>query len=141
MPPKVTRDSVNNLVQAIKDAPTDDVRITAEMELADLVLGLDHTVMGPTWKTNPDGSWLLPEKTLGWTQAGWCARYLHGPESTDESPTRWNFTDEQLRLLLWWYAVDENGRFVYRTGVLQRLKGWGKDPLLAVICILEFVGP
>jgi hypothetical protein len=26
-------------------------------------------------------------------------------------------------------------------GVLQRPKGWGKDPLLAVICMVEFVGP
>jgi phage terminase large subunit-like protein len=37
--------------------------------------------------------------------------------------------------------VDEHGRFIYRTGVLQRMKGWGKDPLLAVICLVEFVGP
>lgn len=53
----------------------------------------------------------------------------------------WKFTDEQLRFVLWWYAVDENGDFIYRTGVLQRLKGWGKDPLLAVICLVELVGP
>jgi hypothetical protein len=37
----------------------------------------------------------------------------------------WQFTLEQLRFVLWWYAVDESGEFVYRTGVLQRLKGWG----------------
>lgn len=48
---------------------------------------------------------------------------------------------EQLRFLLWWYAVDEQGRFVYRKGVLQRLKGWGKDPLLAVVCLVELCGP
>jgi hypothetical protein len=34
-----------------------------------------------------------------------------------------------------------SGRFVYRKGVLQRMKGWGKDPLLAVICLVELVGP
>lgn len=43
--------------------------------------------------------------------------------------------------MLWWYAVDQAGRFVYRKGVLQRLKGWGKDPLLAVVSLVEFVGP
>src|SRR5690348_2730254 len=53
----------------------------------------------------------------------------------------WRFTPEQLRFVLWWYAVDEDGRFVYRTGVLQRMKGWGKDPLLAVISLVELVGP
>jgi hypothetical protein len=46
-----------------------------------------------------------------------------------------------MRFILWWYAVDEFGRFVYRKGVLQRMKGWGKDPLLAVICLVELVGP
>jgi phage terminase large subunit-like protein len=48
---------------------------------------------------------------------------------------------EQLRFLLWWYAVDGQGRFVYRKGVLQRLKGWGKDPMGAVMCLVELVGP
>ncbi|MFC0622827.1 hypothetical protein [Kribbella deserti] len=43
--------------------------------------------------------------------------------------------------MLWWYALDESGRFIYRKGVLQRMKGWGKDPLLAVLCLVEFVGP
>lgn len=37
--------------------------------------------------------------------------------------------------MLWWYAVDDTGRFIYRKGVLQRLKGWGKDPHLAVISL------
>jgi phage terminase large subunit-like protein len=54
---------------------------------------------------------------------------------------RWQFTPEQERFVLWWYAVDENGRFSYRTGCLQRLKGWGKDPLAGVLCMVEFVGP
>lgn len=95
--------------------------------------------LGPTWDTNPDGSWRLPEKTLGWEIAGWCAEYLHDPNSGGERP--WKFTLEQLRFILWWYAVDENGAFVYRTGVMQRMKGHGKDPLAAVMCLVEWVGP
>ncbi|WP_254407329.1 terminase [Streptomyces sp. GMY02] len=83
-----------------------------------------------------DGSWILPEHTLGWQIAGWCAEFL---KAEDGGP--WRFTREQMRFVLWWYAVDENGRFIYRKGVLQRLKGWGKDPLLAVISLVEFVGP
>lgn len=97
---------------------------------------LDPIYHGPTWKKNPDGSWLLPDRTLGWQIAAWCAEYL-----LDDDGNPWKFTLEQLRFLLWWYAVDETGRFIYRRGVLQRLKGWGKDPLLAVICLVEFVGP
>lgn len=97
---------------------------------------LEPIYIGPTWQRNDDGSWRLPDKTLGWQIAGWCAEYLHGD---DGKP--WKFTREQLRFVLWWYAVDDTGRFVYRKGVLQRLKGWGKDPLLAVLCLVELVGP
>lgn len=92
--------------------------------------------IGPTWQVDEDGNWLLPERTLGWEIAGWTYEYL---AAEDGGP--WNFTDEQLRFILWWYAVDESGRFVYRTGVLQRMKGWGKDPLLAVLCLVELCGP
>lgn len=95
--------------------------------------------IGPTWQRDPDtGKFILPERTLGWEIAGWCTKYLKNPQD----PTRpWRFTNEQLRFVLWWYAVDENGRWIYRDGVLQRLKGWGKDPLLAVISLVELVGP
>ena len=98
---------------------------------------LEPVYLGVTWRRNDDGSWLLPERTLGWQIAGWTAKYLRNPNG--QGP--WKFTKEQLRFILWWYAVDESGRFVYRTGVLQRLKGWGKDPLLAVMCLVELLGP
>jgi phage terminase large subunit-like protein len=97
---------------------------------------LEHIYIGNTWVKNDDGSWFLPKKTLGWQIAAWCADYLHAPLGGP-----WKFTLEQLRFVLWWYAVDDAGRFVYRTGVLQRMKGWGKDPLLAVLCLVELVGP
>lgn len=50
-------------------------------------------------------------------------------------------TDEQARFLVWWYAVDEFGRFVYRNGLLRRLKGWGKDPLAGAMALAELCGP
>lgn len=91
--------------------------------------------IGPTWQVE-GGRWLLPERTLGWTMLGWCAEFLQA--GRDEP---WRFTDEQARFLLWWYAVDDQGRFLYRDGVLQRLKGWGKDPIGACIGLFEQVGP
>lgn len=105
------------------------------LSLEDVAL-LEHIFIGPTWRKNEDGSWYLPNHTLGWQIAAWCATFLN---SEDGGP--WRFTLEQLRFILWWYAVDKRGRFVYRKGVLQRMKGWGKDPLLAVICLVELVGP
>lgn len=98
---------------------------------------LEPSFLGPTWDTDAAG-WVLPDRnrTLGWHIAGWCHEFLLGPEGEP-----WVFTPEQFRLLLWWFAFDDNGDFLYRRGVIQRIKGWGKDPLLAVICVVEMVGP
>ncbi|MEX1655525.1 terminase [Streptomyces pseudovenezuelae] len=97
---------------------------------------LEPTFFGPTWERDAFGRWVLPHKTLGWQIAGWCAEYLQAEEGGP-----WKFTREQLRFVLHWYAVDVHGRFINRKGVLQRMKGWGKDPLLAVLCLVELVGP
>lgn len=91
--------------------------------------------LGPTWQTTDDGHWLLPERSLGWDALADCGIWLqHGTE-------QWRFTDEQARFLLWWYALDDDGEFLFRDGVLQRLKGWGKDPVGAAICWVEMAGP
>jgi len=82
----------------------------------------------------------LPDRTLGWTALEWTARYLRQPDGPDAG-TSWRYTDEQARFVLWWYAIDDTGRFVYRRGMLRRLKGWGKDPLGATLCALELCGP
>lgn len=92
--------------------------------------------IGPTWKKTEDGGWLLPERTLGWQIIGWCAENLLGP---DGEP--WLFTPEQMRLVLWIYALDERGRYLYSDLVIQRMKGAGKDPLAAVLAVVEFLGP
>jgi hypothetical protein len=105
--------------------------------------------MGPTWDRNPfyqgprdPQGYILPELTLGWQVLRWVAKNLLADE-TDENdqPLPIDLTDEQKRFILWFYAIDETGRFLYREVVLQRLKGWGKDPLAAVITAVEFVGP
>jgi hypothetical protein len=97
---------------------------------------LEPVYIGPTWLREEDGRWFLPEHTLGWEIIGWAGKWLRG-----EDGKPWTFTPEQMRLLLWWYAIDKRGRFIYRKGIIQRMKGWGKDPLLAVICLVELVGP
>ena len=96
--------------------------------------------IGPTWSRQKDGSFVVPERTLGWDVLGWTAEYLLQPDGPDAG-SRWNFTPEQTRFVLWWYALDATGRFLYRNGVLRRMKGWGKDPVGAALCAVEFVGP
>jgi hypothetical protein len=95
--------------------------------------------VGPVWDRNPDGSWRLPprNRTLGWGIIRWCADNLLNLQDGGH----WSFTPEQMRFVLWFYAIDDEGNWIYRDGALQRMKGWGKDPLAAVLSIVEFVGP
>lgn len=116
----------------LDDETLDDLGLTRD-EALEIVTPI---AIGPTWQRNEDGSWVLPEHTLGWQIAGWCSTFLKGK---DGKP--WTFTNEQLRFVLHWYAVDATGEWIHSSGVLQRLKGWGKDPLLAVLCLVELLGP
>jgi hypothetical protein len=96
--------------------------------------------IGPTWQRGPDGKFVLPQRTLGWQALQWTATYLRQPDGPDAG-TSWRYTNEQARFLLWWYALDEAGRFTYRRGMLRRMKGWGKDPFGATWCAIELCGP
>jgi len=91
---------------------------------------------GPTWRTDDEGNFVLPELTLGWHILSWIRQNLLDDEGNLFTPTA-----EQARFILWMYAIDRRGKFLYREVVLQRLKGWGKDPIAAVIAAVEFVGP
>ena len=115
-------------------------------------------IVGPSWRTTIDGAWYLPERTLGWGVLSWMSEYVNTPGGHDDPdrlrmlismseagiPVNENMflpTDEQVRLLLWWYAVDDHGQYVYREGVIRRLKGWGKDPFAAALALAELCGP
>lgn len=80
--------------------------------------------IGPTWQRDEEGRWAQPRWTLGRQAAAWAFETLLQPDGTNAGQP-WRFTNEQYRFLLWWYAIDESGRFVYRRGVLRRMKGWG----------------
>lgn len=85
--------------------------------------------IGPTWQWR--GGWVLPEFTLGWRVLAWCGVWLR-----DKHGQPWQFTPEQARFVLWYFAIDpESGDFLYHSAVLQRLKGWGKDPLAACLAV------
>lgn len=95
--------------------------------------------IGPTWLADPEDPerWFLPEFSIGRAVIVWCSYWLNGVGKSK----RWTFTPEQARFIMWFYAVDRTGAWLYREAVLQRVKGWGKDPLAAVICAVELVGP
>jgi len=92
-------------------------------------------LIGLIWSVDETGRWVLPERTLGWEMLRFSGLHFQEEPGLD-----WQWTLEQARIILWWYAVDDRGRFLFRDGVIQRLKGWGKDPLGAGIAIFELVG-
>lgn len=96
-------------------------------------------IIGPVWQRTTEG-WFLPEHSLGWGVLNWWADYVNTPGG-DHAGTAFMPTLEQARFTLWWYAVDNEGRYVYREGILRRLKGWGKDPFAAALALAELCGP
>lgn len=129
------------------------------MEVPQYDVPVDH--LGPVWELNPEwdgvsftgprAKYVLPEFSLGYQFWAWVRGYpdengrrtpnLLSPDSTDDNPIAFTPTYEQWRFVIWWYAVDSSGRFLFRRGVLQRLKGHGKDPLAAVLSAVEMLGP
>lgn len=113
-----------------------------ERTVSDLLTPPPAVHFGPTWEEDPTwdggltGRYVLPKHTLGWQQIKWVSDNL-----LDDEGKPFNLTHEQRRFILWMYAVNERGEFLFREIIFQRLKGHGKDPLASVICALEFVGP
>ncbi|MCZ0996306.1 hypothetical protein O1L44_29530 [Streptomyces noursei] len=71
-----------------------------------------------TWPdTVPDET-----RTLGWDVLRWTSRYLLQPDGPDAGQP-WRFTDEQVRIALRWFEINDAGEFTRRQGTIRRLKG------------------
>src|SRR5690349_12850665 len=81
-----------------------------------------------------------PEFTLAPGILAWTMENIRQPDGP-KAGGPWFFTPEQVSFLEWWYAVDHRGRFLYRRGVLRRMKGWGKSPMMAAHALAELCGP
>lgn len=119
---------------------------TSERELEDLGPRSEFvpTVFGPVWRRDGDGDFLMPDFRLtgGPQVIGWIVDNMRGPDGP------WVPTFEQARLFMWHYAVrpvdlddEEDPAWLYRDTVIQKVKGWGKDPVAAVMCGVELCGP
>lgn len=87
--------------------------------------------------TLPEG---LPDLTLGWGVIQHAAKYLIQPNGP-RAGRLWTPTTDQARFLLWWYAVDHDGRWLFNHGVRRLAKGSGKSPFAAVMALEELIGP
>lgn len=80
------------------------------------------------------------QRTLGFAAAGWAEKRLIQPNGP-RAGKPFAFTGDQLLFLLWWYAVDDQGRWLYTHGARRLAKGSGKSPFAAVWALTEFLGP
>lgn len=87
--------------------------------------------------TMPEG---LPDFTLGWEVVKWARRYLVHPNGPRQG-LPWEFIKTQLRFLLWWYAVDHEGRWLFNHAVRRLTKSSGKSPFAALISLAELTAP
>lgn len=93
----------------------------------------------------PDG---LPEGwpqdhgicTLGIGVIIWDETELAQPDG-DSAGEPWQFRESQARMIAWWYAVDDLGRFLFRRGQIVLPKGSGKSPIAAALSCAELAGP
>jgi hypothetical protein len=87
--------------------------------------------------TLPDG---YPQLTLGEEAAKWAHEWLVQPNGP-RAGKPFRLTFDQYRFLLWWYAVDRNGEWLYNHGARRLAKGSGKSPFAAVLALIEFCAP
>lgn len=82
----------------------------------------------------------VPALTLGWEAVKWASKYLRQPNGPHANQ-RFEFVNSQLRFLLHWYAINEDGSWVYHHGVRRLAKGSGKSPFAAVLSLIELCAP
>lgn len=87
--------------------------------------------------TMPKGD---PDLTLGWGVVDHATYWLRQPNGP-KAGKAWKPTAGQLHWLLWWYAVDADGRWRFHHGIRRLAKGSGKSPFAAVLAIEELIGP
>lgn len=121
-----------------RSSESDEIKAWYRQALVETLppIGLKHEPVkaGPTWQHDGEG-WALPRWSLGWEGLAFAGQHL------THQGKPWRYTMEQARFLLWFYAVNEDGVFDYHSAVLQRLKGWGKDPFAAVLSASVLFGP
>lgn len=82
----------------------------------------------------------VPEFTLGWEVIRWAGKYLKHPNGP-RAGMQWQFVESQVRFLLWWYAVNEDGDWLFHHGVRRLAKGSGKSPFAGLMSLAELCAP
>jgi len=82
----------------------------------------------------------VPQYTLAFEVIRWASKYLRHPNGP-RAKQRWEFVESQVRFLLWWYAIDEDGNWLFHHAVRRLAKGSGKSPFAALLALAELCAP
>lgn len=82
----------------------------------------------------------VPELTLGYGVLAWIEQNLVQPNGP-LAGRPFRPTLSQARFILWFYAVDERGRWLFNRAARRLAKGSGKTPMAAVLGLAELLGP
>lgn len=82
----------------------------------------------------------VPKLTLGFGVLKHAMTYLQQPDGPSAGEL-WRPTRKQVEFLLWWYAVNDEGRWLFMHSARRQAKGTGKSPFAAVIALEELLGP
>lgn len=112
--------------------------LTSGADVSRLVSPADRLRTLPDWPWDP----LSKEapRTLGYAAATWAERWLVQPNGP-RSGKPFELRPGQLVFWLWWYAIDDDGRWLFDHGVRRLAKGSGKSPFAAVQALTEFCAP
>jgi hypothetical protein len=78
--------------------------------------------------------------TLGPDVLAWAETELIQPDG-DAAGEPWQWRESQARFVCWWYALDDQGDWLFRRGQIVLPKGTGKSPLAAALSCCELAGP
>ena len=92
----------------------------------------------PDWPWDPYST--SAPITLGWEAIRWAESLLIQPNGP-RAKRPFRFTRDQMRFLLWWYAMDDEGQWLFNHGARRLAKGSGKSPFAAVLALIEFCAP
>lgn len=82
----------------------------------------------------------LPEFTLGYGALAWIEMNLKVP-SGPMAGRPFEASMDQALFLIWFYAVDADGRWLYNRAARRLAKGSGKTPFAAAMALFELLGP
>lgn len=93
------------------------------------------------WPAESGSKDVLIASSLGPALIDWAEGRTDEPGLTDYLTGKdWRFTPGQMRFMILWYSYDQDGRWLWRSGLKRGAKGTGKDPFGAALCDIELVG-